>query len=434
MIALGALGIIGGGVCLAWGLPYLVLEQGFTYAIIGAVLVTGGVLLIGLGLLLRELRAMAGRIGGFSAQDAAAAIAAGAVAAGSAVAAGLVAGQAPAAGPESSGKDDAQGELPLETASAPPAEAVAMPAAPEADAETLPPLERALTSGPALSAEPASPMEPALPSEIILPPASLPAAFSLPQVPAWPEAASWSNLDELPAPKREIDPHDTDPRDPGSPDMDKGAHHKRDTGEPDQEEKLPLPEPIAPMPPAPSDDEDPFERLRRSLMLGEKPVRADALAAGMTADLSRESADQAPPGPAEKALPTPAAQDGTGEELAASEPEDHAEAVIAEAGADLAAEAEGKLDDEVPGGQPDGRQHGDASEGPAEPESAQPAAETPPPEGPAISEEGIVSVRRIGDSTYTMYADGSVKAETPDAQLHFATVAELKAHLSNPMR
>ncbi|MGL4727115.1 MAG: hypothetical protein ACRCWO_00010, partial [Bosea sp. (in: a-proteobacteria)] len=57
-------------------------------------------------------------------------------------------------------------------------------------------------------------------------------------------------------------------------------------------------------------------------------------------------------------------------------------------------------------------------------------AEAPAPLGPVASDEGIVSVRHIGDSTYTMFADGSVTAETPNGPLRFASVADLKAHLT----
>jgi hypothetical protein len=383
MMALGALGIVGGGVCLAWGLPYLVLEQGFTYAIIGSVLITGGVILISLGLLLRELRTIAGRIGGFSAQDAAAAIAAGAVAAGSAVAAGIVAGKSAVEEPKFSGRDDAQGELALDAAPEPALAQDTGPVVPEAGPEPVPSADAAQPQDEGPEPEP-----------------------TLPKVPAFP------SFDELPPPTRGEDASTA----PGS-------------------------EPAPPLPPAPSDEEDPFERLRRSLMLGEKPVRADALAAGMTSGVASDA-------PAPLVTPhgdvreEPAPQDDAAAESATPEPEDHAEAVIAEAAAVIAPETGDEADDgpRPDRADPDPREsdtrESDTREPEArEPEAGEPEPETSPaPEGPAISEEGIVSVRRIGDSTYTMYADGSVKAETPDTVLHFATVAELKAHLTNPMR
>jgi hypothetical protein len=372
MMALGALGIVGGGVCLAWGLPYLVLEQGFTYAIIGSVLVTGGVILIALGLMLRELRAMAGHIGGFSAQDAAAAIAAGAVAAGSAVAAGIVAGQTSTDDSEPAEKDDAQGELPLDAAPEPAVDEAAGPDAPEL--------------GP----------EPAFSADVSPPPGDGPASEpALPKVPAFP------SFDELPPPTRGDDAITAPPL-----------------------------EPVLPVPNPPADEEDPFERLRRSLMLGEKPVRADALAAGMTSGATSD-APATMVAPPEGEFPAgPALSDEIDTEPATPEPEDHAEAVIAEAASVIAPEPAEEADD---GAGPEPEKTDMTGPATEEPEAGEP--ETPPaPEGPAISEEGIVSVRRIGDSTYTMYADGSVKAETPDTVLHFATVSELKAHLTNPMR
>ncbi len=61
------------------------------------------------------------------------------------------------------------------------------------------------------------------------------------------------------------------------------------------------------------------------------------------------------------------------------------------------------------------------------------AQEDPQPDnvpGHAVSDEGIVSVRHIGEATYTMFADGTVLAETPAGARRFGSVAELKAHLA----
>jgi hypothetical protein len=49
---------------------------------------------------------------------------------------------------------------------------------------------------------------------------------------------------------------------------------------------------------------------------------------------------------------------------------------------------------------------------------------------PAANAEGVVSVHRIGDATYTMFADGTIRAETPEGAFGFSTVAELKAYLA----
>ncbi len=62
VIALGALMFLGGAGCIALGAPYLVLERGFTLAIIGSVLACAGLVVIVQGLVLRELRRKATRL------------------------------------------------------------------------------------------------------------------------------------------------------------------------------------------------------------------------------------------------------------------------------------------------------------------------------------------------------------------------------------
>jgi hypothetical protein len=52
------------------------------------------------------------------------------------------------------------------------------------------------------------------------------------------------------------------------------------------------------------------------------------------------------------------------------------------------------------------------------------------PAGPVSSQEGVVSVRQIGESTYTMFADGTVRAMTPDGEKEYASIADLKADLA----
>lgn len=49
---------------------------------------------------------------------------------------------------------------------------------------------------------------------------------------------------------------------------------------------------------------------------------------------------------------------------------------------------------------------------------------------PVTSDEGIISVKQIGSSIYTMYADGRVRAQTPSGERFFASIAELKDHLA----
>lgn len=56
--------------------------------------------------------------------------------------------------------------------------------------------------------------------------------------------------------------------------------------------------------------------------------------------------------------------------------------------------------------------------------------DAPPPERrPVSSDEGIVRVYTIGDSSFTMYSDGTIRADTPQGARYFATMDELKAYL-----
>jgi hypothetical protein len=49
---------------------------------------------------------------------------------------------------------------------------------------------------------------------------------------------------------------------------------------------------------------------------------------------------------------------------------------------------------------------------------------------PGISDEGIIGVHTVGASTFTMYADGTIRAETPDGPRQFENVAALKLYLA----
>jgi hypothetical protein len=71
-----------------------------------------------------------------------------------------------------------------------------------------------------------------------------------------------------------------------------------------------------------------------------------------------------------------------------------------------------------------------ASDAAPGPEQGSDLDQPPAPTGPAANAEGVVSVHRIGDSTYTMFSDGTIRAETPNGAFGFATVAELKAYLA----
>ena len=63
------------------------------------------------------------------------------------------------------------------------------------------------------------------------------------------------------------------------------------------------------------------------------------------------------------------------------------------------------------------------------PEPVSPEAEAPAQ--PASSEEGIVGAYQVGDAHFTIYADGSIQARTPDGDYKFASMDELKAYLAS---
>ena len=88
-----------------------------------------------------------------------------------------------------------------------------------------------------------------------------------------------------------------------------------------------------------------------------------------------------------------------------------------------------------------------AQEAPAHEESASMSAEASPEpamadepqpeEAPAAtgsrpaSDEGIVGAYQVGDAHFTIYADGSIRARTPDGEYSFASMDELKVYLAS---
>lgn len=71
----------------------------------------------------------------------------------------------------------------------------------------------------------------------------------------------------------------------------------------------------------------------------------------------------------------------------------------------------------------------------AEAESAKeaelPMAATKPDEEPAASDEGVIGAYQVGETQFTMFADGSIHARTPDGDYTFASMDELKAYLAS---
>lgn|GEM_PF-1564194 len=60
-----------------------------------------------------------------------------------------------------------------------------------------------------------------------------------------------------------------------------------------------------------------------------------------------------------------------------------------------------------------------------------PAAESKPDEEPAASDEGVIGAYQVGETQFTMFADGSIHARTPDGDYTFASMDELKAYLAS---
>ncbi|MGX1787607.1 hypothetical protein ACWIGM_12735 [Bosea sp. NPDC055332] len=78
------------------------------------------------------------------------------------------------------------------------------------------------------------------------------------------------------------------------------------------------------------------------------------------------------------------------------------------------------------------------------PEPASADAEVPPAEKvepsavgtksdeePAASDEGVIGAYQVGETQFTMFADGSIHARTPDGDYTFASMEELKAYLAS---
>ena len=59
------------------------------------------------------------------------------------------------------------------------------------------------------------------------------------------------------------------------------------------------------------------------------------------------------------------------------------------------------------------------------------SAEAKADEEPAASEEGVIGAYQVGETQFTMFADGSIHARTPDGDYVFASMDELKAYLAS---
>lgn len=66
-----------------------------------------------------------------------------------------------------------------------------------------------------------------------------------------------------------------------------------------------------------------------------------------------------------------------------------------------------------------------------EEEAASDATPEPSAPEPAASEEGVVGAYQVGEAHFTIFADGSIRARTPDGEYSFASMDELKVYLAS---
>lgn len=131
---------------------------------------------------------------------------------------------------------------------------------------------------------------------------------------------------------------------------------------------------------------------------------------GALSEIETEAADKAPPEEA-KTEPAPVA-----DESSAPEPELAAEPALAPVDPSPAEKAEPSA--------PDAKAV-DTKAVEAKPDEAKPDEE------PAASDEGVIGAYQVGETQFTMFADGSIHARTPDGDYVFASMDELKTYLAS---
>lgn len=415
---LGSVLLLGGGYAIWDGWPYLVLERGFTQVILGAVAAAAGLLLLALVPVLGELRRLRSAVTGLAAVSAQAsllpeidsvvAVAPArpepAVAAPIALgAAGAVAATAAAAGAKADTANTAEPSPEPTTAVEPPVDETAahpdVPADDEADERIDPAAsqEKAeIAAEDPVEPEATGPVEPVEERELADSPASDATE------PAREDAhIPWPSLDDRPG----------------------------DAGD--------IPWPTRDSALAPSTGDDDLGLLREQLTLGPRapdwrrtadeeiavsgawmnaPVADDADdAAGSDMSLRRE--EPAPPEDEPDSGSDPWTWPDT---LTQPSAEGSTPETTGPAGSDLLV-TETATDEPVtePLSEPVRDEADD------EPEQDQ------QPEQPAASDEGVIGAYQVGDTHFTMFADGSIRARTREGEYTFASMDELKAYLAS---
>ena len=463
-VLLGLSFLVGGVGAIVDGWPYLVLERGFTQVIIGTVAATGGVILLGLAWLLIELRRVRTELRAMSLLSAV----------------GLQGEPAPRAAieeeraPTFPEPPPSESRLPgLGTVAA----GAGLAAAGGALATAMAERGIARREDEPSTAEPVSPTrdepEPQAPEPVakdIFDEALLDVAATkgtgdeaLSHAASHPgrEPAAHEPLPEPepePEPEAEPEPIAAEPQRDKAPEDDIfaaiAADHalptEREHEIPAQErepelqvEPVPTVEPVEPPPVAAPEprrswwprfgagrtseatseraggEADDLASLRQHLTLGPKPP----LKSAEPEDTVEEQREAEPAAPEAWAPPPvfgrrePTFDEPSEQEMPQSEPED--EAGSEDAPTEEAAQADeptAEAADEVV-----------ADEAETAVEAPQPAE----PPRPAASDEGVVGAYQVGDTHFTMYADGSIKARTPDGEYSFASMDELKTYLAS---
>lgn len=468
LLGLGFLG--GGAAAIIDGLPYMVLERGFTQVIIGTVVAVAGVIMLALSQVLAKLRTLENQLAGTT------------MALSLASAAGVAAHEPTVsltpAEPEfdrTSGPSAAAAVAGALAGAGLVGAGVAAASAPEPAPEPDPKAEEPDLFGAHLAAvlDPDTTVQPPLQPNDEVSPEAQPASDSKPEPDREEEPAPAAidiDIDALPVfdPFRPVDPEpSTTAVEPWSP-PNELALLPEPSDEPvpvaaAEQENMPEPEPAsepaiedAPGDPAPalSDIDDPltpsmpaplmegdeFGRLRESLAgleLGpvggrveprfDEPAPTDevreedlaAAASWMDSALGRLTPGFDLPDSSEPVLP-PQRMEPTFAPVPSwptLDEEDRPAPSWPPQTREAAAEESATDPENLPG---------EAEE--SEPADAPPA---PADEAPAASEEGIVGAYQVGEAHFTIYADGSIQARTPDGDYSFASMDELKTYLAS---
>lgn len=407
------LGFLAGGIAaIVDGLPYLVLERGFTQVIIGTTVAVTGVVLLAISWLLVELRRIRRALDKIDTLPAR--------------------GEAALQAPAGSGALPAAAGLAATGATA----AVAMAAVERAGASDSqesgtgapqPDLFGSLVTARMERAEPAL-GDIDLPSEAAMPPE--PRLAEVARYDGEPEPRDYS-APSLPEQEDMAPPvRVTSPVSPGSTDGDREVETPPGAG-PEGAAELPGPDETALAEDEAIKASSGLDELRHSLedrlrLLDLKTPGFEPARPAARDPLEAASAWMAPPAPGEQEPQGPAAVadvEETGWETAVVEADElHIVAV----------DVEEQPAAETPSAEP----------GAVEPEEATIPAESEPetaladetgsePPAPEASEEGVVGAYQVGDTQFTIYADGSIQARTPDGDYSFGSMEELKLFLAS---